>query len=128
MLLTMLRWLPLAVFGSMMIGAGLLFTATPARGNRAIRGLGIGASFWAMWAATRVAARPPLWMSWAGVAGCALALVIFVWAGSSIRGLVFSFAGEDDVPKFVHAAGPYAYVRNPFYLSYLVALFSSAIM
>jgi protein-S-isoprenylcysteine O-methyltransferase Ste14 len=34
---------------------------------------------------------------------------------------VFSFAGNNDLPQFVHRAGPYAYVRNPFYLSYLLA-------
>jgi hypothetical protein len=57
----------------------------------------------------QVAAPPPVWMSAAGVAGCVLALALFIWAGVSIRGRILSFAGEDDLPQFVHAAGPYAY-------------------
>jgi len=59
------------------------------------------------------------------VAGLAAALVIFHWAAFSIRGLLFSYAGNDDLPQFVHTSGPYAYVRNPFYASYLLTEIST---
>ena len=32
------------------------------------------------------------------------------------------------MPQFLHTRGPYAYVRNPFYLSYLLALVSAALI
>jgi hypothetical protein len=41
-------------------------------------------------------------------AGLATALVIFHWAAFSIRGRPFSYAGNDDLPQFVHTA-----VRTP---------------
>ena len=43
-------------------------------------------------------------------------------------GRAFSYAGNDDPPQFVHRSGPYAYVRNPFYLSYLIAEIATVIM
>ena len=46
----------------------------------------------------------------------------------SIRGRQFSYAGNDDVPQFVHSTGPYAYVRNPFYVSYLLTEISAVVL
>src|SRR5439155_25465580 len=46
----------------------------------------------------------------------------------SIRGKFFSYVHSGDEPKFVWTGGPYAWVRNPFYDSYLITYASAAIM
>ena len=119
-------FLPGLVFIWMMMRAGLVFT--PDLGRRDIRGIGIAVSMWATVGATRLAGTPPRWMQWLGVAGLALSLALYEWGASSIRGRQFSFAGNHDLPQFVHRSGPYAHVRNPFYLSYLVAEFATVVM
>ncbi len=48
------------------------------------------------------------------------ALALFQWATHSIRGLHFSYLGDDDIPQFVFQGGPFAYIRNPFYASYII--------
>ena len=121
-----LQLLPLAVLLWMVVGAGLIFT--PTAGRRDPRGMGIALSLWATFWARSVGMTPPLWVSTIGVAGLALSLVLFHWAAYSIRGRLFSFAGNDDVPQFVHTGGAYAYVRNPFYASYLLAEISMIVM
>ena len=110
----------------MVFGAGMIFT--PHVGRRDPRGFGIALSFWGAYAAKSVGMTPPLWVSAIGVAGLLAALALFQWAAISIRGLVFSYAGNDDLPQFVHQAGPYAYIRNPFYASYLLAELSTVVM
>lgn len=50
----------------------------------------------------------------------AAALVLFQWATNSIQGKFFSYLGDDDIPQFVFQGGPFAYVRNPFYASYIL--------
>jgi protein-S-isoprenylcysteine O-methyltransferase Ste14 len=47
---------------------------------------------------------------------------------ASIRVRMFSYAGNNDLPQFVHRSGPYAYVRNPFYLSYFLAEIATVIL
>jgi protein-S-isoprenylcysteine O-methyltransferase Ste14 len=118
--------LPALVFFWMMMRAGLVFT--PDVGRRDVRGLGIMLSMWGTFGATRVASTPPLWVQAMGAAGLFAALSLYEWAARSIRGRLFSFAGNHDLPQFVHRSGPYAYVRNPFYLSYLVAEVSTVVM
>lgn len=76
----------------------------------------------------QVGTSPPAWVAATGVAGLAVSLAVFHWAAFSIRGRVFSYAGNDDVPEFVHTSGPYAYVRNPFYASYLLTEISTVVM
>jgi protein-S-isoprenylcysteine O-methyltransferase Ste14 len=121
-----LEVLPLVVFGWMIIGATFLFTRKTGYHNP--RGSGIGLSIWGTIAAMQVATAPPLWMSFIGAAGLLLALALYQWAAASIRGRTFSLAGDDDVPQFVHRTGPYAYIRNPFYASYLLAEVSTVVM
>src|SRR5215510_7559526 len=58
--------------------------------------------------------------------GCSLAL--FEWARHTIRGKFFSYAFCRDIPQFLLTTGPYAYVRNPFYSSYLLAYVGAAIL
>jgi protein-S-isoprenylcysteine O-methyltransferase Ste14 len=116
----------MAVLLWMAFGASMIFT--PNVGRRDPRGLGIAVSLWGTFWASSLGIRSPLWVSATGIAGLVLSLVLFQWAASSIRGRLFSYAGNDDAPQFVHTAGPYAYVRNPFYVSYLLAEISMIVM
>ena len=111
----------------MIVGAMRIFTRT--RGDvRNARGFGVGFTIWGPLAAMQLATRPPFWVSAVGIAGLALSLALFQWAAWSIRGRTFSLAGHDDVPQFVHHSGPYEYIRNPFYASYLLAGISTIVM
>jgi protein-S-isoprenylcysteine O-methyltransferase Ste14 len=122
-----LGFLPFATFFWMILGATRTFTRTPGDMVNA-RGLGVGFSIWGPLAAMQLASRPPLWLSGVGVAGLAASLALFHWAAWSIRGRTFSLAGHDDVPQFVHSTGPYAFIRNPFYASYILAGISTIVM
>jgi protein-S-isoprenylcysteine O-methyltransferase Ste14 len=122
-----LQILPLIVFFWMIAGAMRTFTRTPGDVTN-LRGFGVGFSIWAPLASIQLASRPPLWVSAVGVAGLLLSLALFQWAASSIRGRTFSLAGHDDVPQFLHTSGPYAYIRNPFYASYILAGISTIVM
>ena len=121
------QFLPFFTFGWMILGAMRVFTRTPGDMGNA-RGFGVGLSIWGPLASTQLAHQPPLWMSGLGVAGLAGSLALFSWAAQSIRGRTFSLAGHDDLPQFVHVAGPYAYIRNPFYASYILAGISTIVM
>ena len=118
-LASILRFLPFATLAWMVVGATIIFT--PDRGKRSPRGVGIAVSIWGALAAQSKAIAPALPVQLLGAAGLLLSLLLFHWAAFSIRGRVFSYAGTSDLPQFVHRSGPYAYVRNPFYLSYLLA-------
>ncbi|HZJ30524.1 MAG TPA: isoprenylcysteine carboxylmethyltransferase family protein [Vicinamibacterales bacterium] len=118
--------LPPLVVLWMMMRAGRVFT--PNAGQRDARGLGIIVSMWGTLAATQLAITPPLLMQVLGAAGIVASLGLYEWSASSIRGRVFSYAGNHDLPQFVHRSGPYAYVRNPFYLSYLLAEISIVVI
>lgn len=111
----------------MIFGAMQTFTRTPSDMMNP-RGLGVGVSIWGPLASIQLATQPPLWVSGIGVIGLALALALFNWAAYSIRGRTFSLAGHDDLPQFVHRSGPYAYIRNPFYASYILAGISTIVM
>jgi len=121
-----LHLLPTAVFVWMVVGAVLVFTRDA--GQRHPRGLGIAVTIWSTLASTAIAMTPPRWVQLLGVCGLIASLALFQWAATSIRGAVFSFAGNDDLPQFVHRSGPYAYVRNPFYLSYFLAEIATVVM
>ena len=41
---------------------------------------------------------------------------------------VFSYAFSHDLPQFLVTSGPYSYIRNPFYASYLLAYVAAAIL
>ena len=121
------HFLPVFVFGWMIVGAMLTFTRTPGD-MRSVRGFGVGLSIWGPLASTQLASQPPLWVSAIGVVGLLASLGLFNWAAWSIRGRTFSLAGQDDLPHFVHTSGPYDYIRNPFYASYLLAGASTIVM
>jgi protein-S-isoprenylcysteine O-methyltransferase Ste14 len=53
---------------------------------------------------------------------------LFEWARRSVRGKFFSYIYSNDTPEFLWTSGPYAYIRNPFYSSYMLSYFAAAIM
>ena len=63
-----------------------------------------------------------------GVAGLLASLVLFEWARQTVRGRLFSYIFSSDTPEFICTEGPFAYIRNPFYASYLLAMLSTAVM
>src|SRR5262245_37311552 len=48
-------------------------------------------------------------------------LALFEWTRQSVRGKFFSYIYSNDTPEFLWTSGPYAYIRNPFYTSYLLS-------
>jgi protein-S-isoprenylcysteine O-methyltransferase Ste14 len=120
------QFLPVVVLVWMMLGAARAFS--PDAGRRDVRGFGIALSMWGVLGMTRFARVPPRLVQVIGAGGLLLSLALFHWAAASIRGRMFSYAGNDDLPQFVHRSGPYAYVRNPFYLSYFLAEIATVIL
>jgi protein-S-isoprenylcysteine O-methyltransferase Ste14 len=67
---------------------------------------------------------------WGVVAGCVAllgSLALFEWALRARGTEFFSWAMSEDTPQFVFDRGPYAYIRNPFYASYLASYIAAAI-
>ncbi len=60
--------------------------------------------------------------------GLIMALVLFEWARRTVRGRFFSWIFSSDTPAFLCTTGPFAYVRNPFYTSYLLTMASAAVI
>ena len=63
-----------------------------------------------------------------GLAAFAGSFLLFEWARRTIRGKFFSYAFSHDTPQFLMTEGPYAYIRNPFYASYLLAYIGATIL
>jgi protein-S-isoprenylcysteine O-methyltransferase Ste14 len=121
-----LHGLPIVVFLRFVIGATIIFSSDPGGRAMDIRSAPMALSFWAMVALGFRRPAGPAWAVAAGVAAVLAAWLLFEWAARSIRGRRFSYAFSPDIPEFVHTGGPYAYVRNPFYASYLLALIGTA--
>lgn len=73
-----------------------------------------------------VPVRP--WLMAPGFVILAGSLALFERARRSIEGRFFSYAFSDDPPEFLWTSGPYAYIRNPFYASYLLGYAAAALM
>lgn len=71
---------------------------------------------------------PPVWLAIPGLTFFVSSLALYEWARRSIAGKFFSIAYSDDTPDFLWTEGPYAYVRNPFYTSYLLTFAGTAIL
>jgi protein-S-isoprenylcysteine O-methyltransferase Ste14 len=67
-------------------------------------------------------------LAFPGLIAFACSFVLFEWARRTVRGKFFSYAFSRDVPQFLLTSGPYAYIRNPFYSSYLLAYVGAAIL
>lgn len=66
----------------------------------------------------------------AGVAAIALFLascLLFWWTVRTTRARPPAIAHTDNVPTMIHAEGPYAYVRHPFYLAYSLGWLATAV-
>jgi len=63
-----------------------------------------------------------------GLVGLVGSLVLFESARRSVRGRFFSYIYSNDTPEFLWTSGPYTYIRNPFYASYLLSYIAAAIM
>jgi protein-S-isoprenylcysteine O-methyltransferase Ste14 len=68
------------------------------------------------------------WLVLPGLAGFTASLALFEWARATVRGKFFSYAYSNDTPQFLMDQGPYAYIRNPFYTSYLTAYASAIVL
>jgi len=67
---------------------------------------------------------------WGVAAGCVAllaSLALFEWALRATGTQFFSWAMSRDLPQFLFDRGPYAYIRNPFYASYLASYIAAAI-
>jgi len=64
-----------------------------------------------------------LGLGWGLLAGllALCAITLYEWARRSILGLGFSVGLSGRVPESIFEGGPYAYVRHPLYLSYIIA-------
>jgi protein-S-isoprenylcysteine O-methyltransferase Ste14 len=120
----LLAWV---VFIWQLIGAGSAFRPMPGQ-----RGLSPLAQLISLALIGVLYHRQPLSLNAALVAtgsvGLLAALALFEWARRTIRGHHFSYIFSSDTPTFLCTGGPYAYVRNPFYSSYLMAMASTTVM
>lgn len=67
-----------------------------------------------------IALRPLSGWPLVGLALYAVALALFWWAIAATRKKNFSIAFSSDVPNLLVSSGPYAWVRHPFYTSYVL--------
>lgn len=116
--------LPIVVYMWQAIGAARTFIR-PQQRSWLVPLFGLG--FAAMVVSVRPSAVNPVLFFLACV-GLAMALALFEWARRTIRGLSFSYIFSTDIPTFLCTSGPYAYVRNPFYTSYLLTMGSTVLM
>jgi len=69
--------------------------------------------------------EPTAWTA-AGVVALAGSMMLFWWTVRTTRHHKFPVAYTEDDPGMICTSGPYAYVRHPFYLSYIVFWFATA--
>lgn len=119
--------LPWMVFAWQILGAGSAFRPMPGE-----RGLSFLAQLISLaFVGVLFPSQPELltmWRAAIGWTGLLAALALFEWARRTIRGLLFSYIFSADSPTYICASGPFAYIRNPFYTSYLLAIGSTVLM
>ncbi len=112
-------WSMAIVYGWHAFAAMIAFR--PARGYLRILGMVPGVSYWVVYMRSlRVELVP--FGAIMGLLLLGVSLGLYEWARWSIRGKFFSYAMSSDTPRFLHTSGPFAYLRNPFYLSYWIGL------
>jgi protein-S-isoprenylcysteine O-methyltransferase Ste14 len=119
-------FLPVLVFFRQLFGAAAIFSPVAADKSSPLSHL-VGIWFFAIIAGGWTAPSND-WLFVAGSIGLIGALALFEWARHSIRRHYFSYVFSGDTPTFVHTGGPFAYVRNPFYASYLLSMASTTLM
>jgi protein-S-isoprenylcysteine O-methyltransferase Ste14 len=117
---------PIAVYAWQVLGAGATFRPVAGQRTSALAWL-ISLGFVALVANARTDPVNPVLLVVAGTCLVA-ALVLFEWARRTIRGRFFSWIFSSDTPAFLCMSGPYAYVRNPFYASYLLTMASAVVI
>ena len=115
-----------AVFIWQSVGAATTFRIVPGE-TPPRRSELVSLGFWAMLINSNSVRLNP-WLVVPGCFGMLGALALFEWARHSIRGQYFSYVFSHDVPKMLCTDGPFAYIRNPFYSSYLLGMASAALM
>ena len=55
-------------------------------------------------------------------------MLLFTWAARSISGQHFTYIFSGDQPQFIWQQGPFAYIRNPFYTSYMLSQLGAALL
>ena len=119
--------LPIVVFGWQVFGAAATFRPMPGQRGASFLAQLISLSFIALlYRRFEVQLNP--WLAVLGVIGLVASVVLFEWARRTVSGRLFSYIFSSDTPEFLCAEGPYAFIRNPFYSSYLLALASTALM
>ena len=114
-LLSVARWIVIVAYVRLLFGA----TRTFKKSGGGIGSWPLAITIWVLLAQCQ---RTPLFLPLAipAIILVVASLALFQWAANSIRDKFFSYIGDSDTPQFVFQGGPYAYVRNPFYLSYLL--------
>jgi protein-S-isoprenylcysteine O-methyltransferase Ste14 len=64
---------------------------------------------------------PDVWLDTASAAVAVLSGGLFVWGAATVKRNRLTAVFTDDTPAELITAGPFRWVRNPFYLSYLLA-------
>ena len=119
--------LPVLVFIWQVVGAAHTFRPMPGQRGGSFLAQLISFAFVALfYRRDEIALNPVLIV--VGIAGLLASLVLFEWARRSASGRLFSYIFSSDTPQFICAEGPFAYIRNPFYASYLLAMLSTAVM
>lgn len=117
---------PIAVYAWQVLGAGATFKAVERGRSYGLAWL-ITLGFVALVANAGSQLVNPVLLAVAGVVLIA-ALVLFEWARRTVRGQFFSWIFSADTPMFLCTTGPYAYIRNPFYTSYLLTMASAVVI
>ncbi len=120
--------LPIAVYAWQVLGAGYTFRAVIGeRISTSGRAWLISVGFVALVANAGDELVNPLLFA-LGCVGLIAALALFEWARRTVRGRFFSWIFSTDTPTFLCTSGPFAYVRNPFYTSYLLTMAATVIL
>jgi len=119
--------LPVLVFIWQVLGAGHTFRPMPGQRGASFLAQLISLAFVGLFYRRNEIELNP-WLTVVGVAGLLASLVLFEWARRAVSGRLFSYIFSSDTPQFICSEGPFAYIRNPFYASYLLAMLSTAVM
>jgi protein-S-isoprenylcysteine O-methyltransferase Ste14 len=111
---------PIVVFGWQVVGAARAFRPVEGERGSGLAGL-ITLAFVALVAGSG-SETVTIGLFAVACVALAIALLLFEWARRTVRGYYFSWIFSSDTPTFLCTDGPFAYVRNPFYTSYLLTM------
>ena len=111
---------PTGVFAWQIFGAAVTFRPLRGTGGSGLAEL-ISIAFIALLYGGSVT-PPNIWLVAVAWVDSLAALLLFEWARRTVRGQFFSYIFSADTPTFLCTSGPFAYIRNPFYTSYLMTM------